>query len=73
MEFEMFDSKKDKFTYHPETTPKYYLANEVLEKYLKEIKDECETERDSDTLDYIFTMERAHIDFCHGRFSSTDP
>lgn len=68
----MFDSQKHTFTYHPETTPKYYLSKELLENYLKQLNNECDIHRDIDTLEFIKTMEEAHSNFCLGIIDSKE-
>jgi len=65
MEFKEYDIKSHKFTYHPETTPSYFLPRDVLEDCIIKTKAECESERDYDTLHYIKVMENAHSDFCN--------
>lgn len=70
--FEVFNPNIHNFTYHPETTPKYYLSQKMLQDYCSIIrKEECDSCKDFDTVIYIETMETAHREFCEQKINSS--
>lgn len=65
-----FNPEKDTFTYHSESTPKYYLNDNYFKGIYEEVYRMCETQQDIDALKYIKILEMSHRTFCLGEIDS---
>jgi len=65
-----FNPDNDTFSYHPESTPKYYLNKEYFDEIYNQVLKICDSEQKVDVLKYIKFMEMCHFTFCLGEMDS---